>query len=191
MVITGYFLISVFSCDKQEIQQLSEENNILKAELHTLETSYSQLKTEKQILEKKLNEISFMYVNQSVETGDLTEWTHQLVDSFGPGVWFFGDYDRPLPHIKMNNATPDLLIKTLNELFRESGDPEIRIISMSEESIDVGILNEEQLTQRMGSTGASAYMNAVFYTLTSLEKARCVEFHFAPGDHATPGKYCK
>jgi hypothetical protein len=43
----------------------------------------------------------------------------------------------------------------------------------------------------MGTTGATAYIEAVTYTLTSLKNIHYVEFDFKEGDHAIPGRYSR
>ena len=43
--------------------------------------------------------------------------------------------------------------------------------------------------QGIGSTGANEYLARVTLSLTSVPGIHSVDFDFAEGDHATPGKY--
>ncbi|MBI5896925.1 MAG: hypothetical protein HZB24_13295, partial [Desulfobacterales bacterium] len=43
----------------------------------------------------------------------------------------------------------------------------------------------------MGTTGATAYLQAVTYTLTSVPSIKSVAFDFEAGDHAMPGRYAR
>ena len=51
--------------------------------------------------------------------------------------------------------------------------------------------DSNKLTQRMGTSGASSYLQEVFFTVFSVEGIECVDLDFAEGDHAFPGEYCK
>ncbi len=73
---------------------------------------------------------------------------------------------------------------------REPTDPpRLKLLDMQKGIATVEIINSRYLTQRMGSTGASAFMAAATFTLTEHEDVAAVRFVFKEGDHAIPGVY--
>jgi spore germination protein GerM len=79
----------------------------------------------------------------------------------------------------------------LNRMFKQSQLPQVILVQLNGDTAVVRISNEQQLTQQMGSTGATSYLQAVTYTLTSLPGIDYVEFDFQEGDHAAPGRYSR
>jgi spore germination protein GerM len=55
----------------------------------------------------------------------------------------------------------------------------------------VEIINAEQVTQSMGSSGAQDYLASVTYSLTENRQIKKVNFIFEEGDHAVPGIYTR
>jgi len=75
---------------------------------------------------------------------------------------------------------------------REPTDPpKIKFKRIAEGVADIEIINAEYLTQRMGSSGAQAYLAYVTYTLTENSGVKKVNFIFEEGDHAMPGIYSR
>ncbi len=184
-------LLFTVGCNNTENEKSVLLIDELNSEVKTLTTENLQLKKKISDHEEQLKTFKIQHKSLTIENNDLKEWTDQIVDKFGPSVWYFGDYERPLPYIKVETANPHTLIMKLNRFFKKSGDPEIRIINIKDEVASVILDDASHLTQRMGSTGARSYMNSVLYTLTSLKSITCVMFNFESGDHAYPGKYCR
>ena len=75
---------------------------------------------------------------------------------------------------------------------REPNDlPKGRLLSITEHTASVEVINAEYLTQRMGSSGAQAYLASVTFTLTENPQIKKVKFIFEEGDHAMPGTYTR
>jgi spore germination protein GerM len=68
------------------------------------------------------------------------------------------------------------------ESFRTPGNrapadpPKIKLKRIAEEAADIEIINAEYLTQRMGASGAQAYLASVTYTLTENPGVKKVNF---------------
>jgi len=83
------------------------------------------------------------------------------------------------------------------ESFRNPEDkaptdpPKLKFIEHKGDVVTVEVINARYLTQRMGSTGAEAFMATATFTLTEHEAADAVNFIFKQGDHAAPGIYSR
>jgi hypothetical protein len=75
---------------------------------------------------------------------------------------------------------------------REPNDPpKVKLVNVKDHTASVEIMNAEYLTQRMGSSGAQAYLASVTFTLTENPQIKKVNFIFEEGDHAMPGTYAR
>jgi len=95
------------------------------------------------------------------------------------------------------------LINALNksekdpETFRTPADkepidpPKLKLKGIKGQVVEVEVINDEHLTQRMGSTGAEEFLASATFTLTEYDKIKFVNFIFEGGDHAEPGLYSR
>lgn len=75
---------------------------------------------------------------------------------------------------------------------REPNDPpKVKLTKIEKDIAIVEIINDEYLTQRMGSSGAQEYLASVTFTLTENPRIKKVNFIFQEGDHAMPGTYTR
>lgn len=83
------------------------------------------------------------------------------------------------------------------EAFRARADrepnapPKVKLLNVQDHTASVEVINAEYLTQRMGSSGAQAYLASVAFTLTENPQIKKVNFLFEAGDHAMPGIYSR
>ncbi len=80
------------------------------------------------------------------------------------------------------------------EAFRNSSSdetPKIKLIDVQGNTLNVEVINDTYLTQRMGTLGASAFMAVATFTLTEYNGIQFVHFNFNEGDHAAPGVYSR
>ena len=118
--------------------------------------------------------------------------TQQLIACYGTGIWDYGeDIDFPVFVKSMKGAGVRDIIGELNARFQKDKQPKIVIKKREGSTVVIGVDNEEQLGEQMGSSGAVSYMTAVTYSLVSVKGIDCVFFDIGEGDHASPGKYCK
>jgi hypothetical protein len=158
----------------------------------------SDLNTEHQRLAQRCNRIAEQmallqtaHENLGIKTAELSHWSRQLAQAFGPGIWYFSTDERPLPVKAISDATPEKIIAELNHRFAQDHLPLVVLEKIEGSVAHVQIGDEQQLTQHMGTTGATAYIEVVTYSLTSLKSIGFVEFRFKEGDHAIPGRYSR
>ncbi len=83
------------------------------------------------------------------------------------------------------------------EIFRTPSDkeptdpPKLKLIDIKGQIINVDVINDEYLTQRMGSTGAEEFLAMATFTLTEHDNIKFINFIFEEGDHARPGLYSR
>lgn len=168
---------------RDEIQTLRHQNE-------NLLTQTESLRERNQKLQDALELLKSAYDDLNVQKEELQRWSRDLVKACGPSVWEVSGHEFPLPYKFIKNATLEQLLLELNALMRAKGLPEVVFEQVKEATAYVRIPQDTILTQQMGTSGAEAYLNAVTYTLCSLNEINCVNFDFRPGDHATPGKFC-
>ncbi len=71
------------------------------------------------------------------------------------------------------------------------GLPKLKLLDLEGNLATVEVINARYLTQRMGTTGADAFMAAATFTLTEHDAVDKVSFVFPEGDHAMPGIYSR
>jgi Sporulation and spore germination len=69
--------------------------------------------------------------------------------------------------------------------------PKVKLLTVKNQIASVEVINAEYLTQKMGSSGALAYLASVTFTLTENPQIKKVNFVFEGGDHAMPGTYTR
>ena len=83
------------------------------------------------------------------------------------------------------------------EAFRTAKDkepkdpPKLKLIDIKGQVVNVEVINDEYLTQRMGSAGAEEFLVIATFTLTEYDHIKFVNFKFQAGDHAIPGFYSR
>ncbi len=115
------------------------------------------------------------------------------------------DYNLLIRGTKIDKIKSDInkLIYALNkskkdpESFRTpitkepTDPPKLKLKGIRESVVDVEIINDEYLTQRMGSTGADEFLALATFTITEYDHIKSVNFIFKEGDHAVPGIYSR
>jgi len=124
---------------------------------------------------------------------ELETWTDQLAEGYGPGVWYFNPNGTAYPLFHHNPTDPSLegIAAELNQMLSEEVAPQIILDGVEGSTVQIRLSDDAALTQRLGSSGAQAYLQVVLYSLTSLPEIDCVDFDFLEGDHAQPGLYCR
>jgi hypothetical protein len=70
-----------------------------------------------------------------------------------------------------------------------AGLPKIRLQKIEKQTAQIAILNDQYLSEKMGSSGAQDYLASVTYTLTENPGIKAIYFIFHAGEHAMPGIY--
>lgn len=90
--------------------------------------------------------------------------------------------------ISSDSLTTASLLQVLNNLHP---NVELSYKKISGDTLFVKINKSTYLTQRMGSSGAEAYLAEVTYNLTEITGINFVNINFKIGDHAEPGTYSR
>jgi hypothetical protein len=188
--MVGLVLLFAAACGDGERDRLERNLASKEAELAQSRAEVLELSAQNRMLQSDYRDLETYCENLRVEKKELTEWSRSVASRFGPGVWYIGPYEKPLPHKPIEKATAPDLVRELNRLLRRDHLPEVILINIENYTARVKVSDETQLTQQMGSAGAEAYLNAVTFTLCSLDAIQCVQFDFKAGDHAVPGKLC-
>lgn len=141
--------------------------------------------------ERTCQELELLVEELHREKSVLEEWTDQLVEGYGPGVWYFSESGFPLFHHTVEMESLDGIVRELNQLLAADQLPTLEVEHRTDHTVQIHVSNHLQLTQGLGSSGAQAYLQVVLYTLTSLPEIDCVDFQFPEGDHARPELLCR
>lgn len=90
--------------------------------------------------------------------------------------------------ISIDSLTPASMIKMINTFYPEVA---VEFIRISNDSIFVKIPKSIYLTERMGSSGAEAYLAELTYNLSELKNINYVDVRFKAGDHASPATFTR
>ena len=172
------------ACEDAKYLDIQQQMDAADAERQALAVQFHQCRSQIAGLEAE-------NANIEVKLEDLSNWSRELAARVGPSLWYMDVDERPLPLRSMPHATPAILIDALNELFAKDGWPLVILDAIENDTAHVHVSDDVQLTQNMGTTGATAYIEAVTYTLTSLKSIHYVDFLFTEGDHAVPGRYSR
>lgn len=186
-------IAGIIGCEKSEQKQvvqqkMNQDQEALataNSKIQELSAQIDQLSIENQRLKAKND---FLASQNEV----MQPRIQQLIACYGTGIWDYGDnIDSPVFVKSMKGAGVRDVIDELNERFQKYKQPKIIIKKKEGRTVFIGVDNEEQLGEQMGSNGALSYMTAVTYSLISVKGIDCVFFDIGEGEHASPGKYCK
>ncbi len=86
------------------------------------------------------------------------------------------------------SKSPDELINILNKRKPKS---KIEFIKKVGDTITIKILDDEYLTEQMGTSGANCYLAETIFTLTENGLIKFVRIEMEYGSHASPGLYAR
>ena len=99
------------------------------------------------------------------------------------------DINKLIYAINGSDKDPDLF--RTPEDKEPMGPPKLKLINIKGQVINIEVINDEYLTQRMGSSGASEFLATATFMLTEYNNIKFVNFIFEEGDHAFPGLYSR
>lgn len=104
------------------------------------------------------------------------------------GLW---EADEQAMHIHFAEPVPARevsdLVAAFNGRYTGSFYPQLRLLSVDGAVARVGVSDDMQLTERMGTAGSGMYIATMTYTLTSLPSVDSVYLDIREGSHAGPG----
>ena len=86
------------------------------------------------------------------------------------------------------SRSPDELINILN---RRKSKCKIEYLKFSNDTLIIKILDDEYLTEQMGTSGAECYLAETIFTLTENDLIKFVRIEMDFGSHASPGLYTR
>jgi hypothetical protein len=92
---------------------------------------------------------------------------------------------------KLLNAYPHATAALIEVLNKRAEICKIKYLNQQNDTLHIRILNDEALTEQLGSTGAHCYLGETVYTLTENDSVKQVKIDFTEGSHASPGTYNK
>jgi hypothetical protein len=84
--------------------------------------------------------------------------------------------------------SPNELIEILNKRTKQ---PKLACIAIRLDTIIIQVLDDEYLTEQMGTTGAYCYLGETVFTLTENDLIRFVKIEMDSGSHASPGIFTR
>ncbi len=186
-------ILTVVACEKPEQKPIAQpevkkDREALanaNSKIQELSSQIEQLKNENQRLKTKNDLLA--YQNNFIQPR-----LQQLIAGYGTGIWDYDENtDYPVFVKSMKNAGVREVIAELNDRFKKYKQPKVEFKKKEHDTVFIGVDNEDQLEEQMGSHGAIGYMTMVTYSLTSVKGIDCVYFDIGEGEHASPGKYCK
>src|SRR3972149_5020163 len=111
------------------------------------------------------------------QNNDIRPRLQQLIGGYGTGIWDYADNANYPVFVKsMKGAGIREVITELNDRFQKYKQPKVKFKKKEDGTVFIGVDNEEQLEEQMGSNGAIGYMTTVTYSLTSVKGIDCVYF---------------
>lgn len=190
LLISTALVIQLSGCNSEKPQtKMSEEKS---GQVKELETKINTLTAKNKELEKQKTEL-FEEVKRYGELNqEMSNRIKKLIDGYEPGIWTTEDADLfPVFKKAVKLADAKRIIEELNHEFNLENLPRLIFKKEENKTIFLALSDPDQLTQRLGSSGALSYMAAVTYSITSVEGINCVFFDIPEGDHAMPGQYCR
>jgi hypothetical protein len=183
---------------EKDLAALKKQIAIMETDLKPLQENYRSMVVENRKLAEKiaaqnqeLMQMKIDYQVLSTRHDELIQWSRTLAKGYGTGIWYVDELTYPKFLTPMQGADEKRIIEALNMRFKADGLPVLILKKKVQNKITVGIENEKMLTQQMGTDGAASYLNAVVYSITSVDGIDCLELEFEEGDHAFPGEYCR
>jgi hypothetical protein len=186
-------ILTLIACEKQEQKpvaqpEVKQDQTALanaNSKIQELSAQLDQLKAENQRLKAKNDLLASQNAN-------IQPRIQALIAGYGTGIWDYAEDTNDLVFVKaMKGAGLRDVMTELNDRFKKYKQPRIQFKKKDDGTVFIGVDNEDQLGERMGSNGALGFMAIVTYSLTSVKGIDCVYFDIGESEHASPGKYCK
>jgi hypothetical protein len=183
ILVISILMMPVFACRNGEMEKLRSEKD-------GLEKKVAELNGQVVDLSEKLEALGADRITLGDSCEEVREWADMMVNDLGEGIWYIGEKRFPVFAERFNGGLTEI-IAALNKRFRKDNLPEVILIRNDKGTVTVGVSEETRLTGSIGSSGASSYMNAVLFTLSSVKGVTSVRFDFKAGEHASPGTYSR
>ena len=185
------FIMVPMACNDPELAKNRNELERKTAELKRLQVENQTLKQKNSQLEKAVQTLSIEKEMLVAKQSEWDQWSQKIIANHGAGIWYLDEFTLPVFVKPMPGATATDIIRELNLRYAKDQLPKLILKKLSDTSVTIGVDNVNFLTQQMGTSGATSYIQSAFFSITSIAGIDCVHFEFKEGDHAIPGKYCR
>lgn len=186
-LLVSCLLLATLSCSGEDSDRTAKRQR----QLHTLHSKNDSLERRSKRLRDSLRRRSLKLHELEEDLTAQKKLRSLLLDN-RIGLWA---PDEQAMHIRFADSvdTQDVgeLVDAFNGRFAGSFNPELRLRSVDGSVARVGVSDDSQLGERMGSTGSEMYMASMTYTLTSLGRIDSVYLDIEGGSHARPGYYSR
>ena len=191
--IIGYvlFIFCMLGCTNSELEETTSQLADARRSIEQLQVQKEKSKEDVLKLTRELNDANMENHLLIQQLESLNIWSKKLIDGYGTGIWLTENTDLPVFVKSMKRADAVDIINELNQIYERNRMPKVIFQKIEGKKAYVLIENSEKLTQRMGSSGASSYLNEVSFSICSVKNIDCVHIAFTAGDHALPGDYCR
>ena len=186
-----FILILLFSCHNSELDDTRSRLEHAKAEIAALQKENEEINLKLKQMHEALYQSELEKELITNKRDDLKAWANQLKEGYGTGIWQAEETPYPVFIKSMASASLNEIIEELNKIYLENDLPEVILKKVDGTKVYLTFDDSNKLTQRMGTSGASSYLQEIFFTVFSVDGIECVDLEFAEGDHAFPGEYCK
>jgi len=191
IIFSILFIICLAGCTNPEFERAKTEIEEAKATIDNLRLENQKIRQDTLKLKGDCKALKLENERLSIQIKELNEWSKKMADGYGTGIWITDESTYPVFIKSMKSANVADIINELNKLYEKNRSPKIVFKKIDGRKAYVIVENSEQLTQRMGTSGASSYLKEVSYSICSVKNIDCVNIEFAKGDHAFPGDYCR
>jgi len=147
--------------------------------------------------------LPFMRIDSCLDQGG--RWNYDLKKCEGlyaiyknriADYYYVSDFDTTLncEYLKRGKML-DSMAKSVEELITilnmRQSKCKIQYVGITGDTLKIKILDDEYLTEQMGTDGADCYMAETIYTLTENYLFHFVRFQMDYGSHASPGVYSR
>lgn len=187
LLLISCLLLTTLGCSDEGSDQTVKQQR----QIHTLRSQNDSLQRRSKMLRDSLRRLSLRIHELQDDLRAQKKLRPLLLDN-RVGLW---EPDEQATHIRFADSVDTQnvrdLVETFNDQFAGSFNPELLLRSVEGAVARVGVLNDVQLTERMGTTGSGMYMATMTYTLTSLCRIDSVYIDIDEGSHASPGYYSR
>lgn len=145
----------------------------------------------------------FFQIDKCLDSGG--KWNYELNRCEGAynldsvkisDFYWYSDFDtilnkEYLTKGKMLDSTSKSPYELINILNRRKPKCKIEYIRIVGDTITVKILDDEYLSEQMGTSGAYCYLAEAVFTLTEIHSIKYVRIEMEAGSHASPGLYAR
>lgn len=187
LLLSVCLLLAVLGCSEErpvETEKKQDSTRMLRSQKDSLQRRATALRDS---LKKRTSRIHELEEDLRRQKTLLTLLRDNRVGLWAP--------DEQAMHIRfadsVNAQNARDLVDAFNERFAGSFNPELLLHSVEGAVARVGVSDDEQLGERMGTTGSEMYVATMTYTLTSLCCIDRVYLDIDQGSHAGPGYYSR